>query len=150
MAVVLAWSLLAAWATFLGITGIIFLLAFRSIFPQPVRVEADLKPKAENTVTFMMRELESTIAKGFEDKDIQAQRKTLETLARIFGRKVRRRYEIGEVELKVLIRNPSKLEAMIKEPELAQLLSSKLKPNPELWDINRLSNLINKVEDWSG
>ena len=97
-----------------------------------------------------MRELESTIAKGFEDKDLQAQRKTFETLARIFGRKVRRKYGIGEVELKILIRNPSKLEATMKEPELAKLLSEKLKPNPELWDMTRLSNLISKVEDWSG
>ncbi len=150
MAVVLAWSLLAAWATFLGMTAIVFLLAFRSIFPKSMRDETNLQQKSETTITFMMRELESTIAKGFEDKDLQAQRKTFEALARIFGRKVRRKYGMGEVELKVLIRNPTKLEATVREPELVQLLSDKVKPNLELWDITRLSNLISKVEDWSG
>ncbi len=149
MAVVLAWSLLAAWATFLSLTAIVFLLAFRSIFPQPIRDETNLHQKSESTVTFMIRELESTIANGFEDNDLQAQRETFETLARIFGRKVRRNYGMGEVELKVLIRNPSKLQAKVREPELVQLLSDKLRPNLELWDITRLSNLISKVEDWS-
>ncbi len=131
-------------------TAIVFLLAFRSIFPQPIRDETNLQQKSETTVTLMMRELESTIAKGFEGKDLQAQRKTFETLTRIFGRKVRRKYGMGEVELKLLIRNPSKLEATVREHELVQLLSDKLKPNLELWDITRLSNLISKVEDWSG
>lgn len=150
MAVVLAWSLLAAWATFLGMTAIVFFLAFRSIFPQPIKDETNLQQKSENSVTFMMREMGSTISKGFEDKDLQAQGKTFETLARIFGRKVRREYGMGEVELKALIRNPSKLEAKVREPELVQLLSNKLKPNLGLWDITRLSGLISKVEDWRG
>ncbi len=95
-----------------------------------------------------MRELESMIMNGFESKELPAQRKTFETLAKIFARKVKRTYGISEIELKALIESPGRLEITIGEAELVQLLSNKLEPDVRLWDLSKLSELISKIEDW--
>ncbi len=131
-------------------TAIVFFLAFRSIFPPPIRDETNLEQESEASATFMIKELESTITKGFEDKDPQARRKTFETLARILRHKITRKYGIDEVELKTLIRNPGRLEATVRDTELVQLLSGNLRRDHEPWDITRLARLISKVEDWNG
>lgn len=148
VAIVLAWSLFAAWMIFIGLTMLVFFLSFRGIFPSPVRSEIAQQSFADTTVKRTIRELESTIARGFEGGDLQAQRMTLETLERAFAGKVRRRLGIDETELKLLTRDPDNLTSILGEIELSQLLSNGLMPDVTLWDLVRLSNLISKVEDW--
>ncbi len=150
VSIVLAWSLLAAWAAFLIVTTIVLVLAFRSVFPHPISDETDQEQESEASVNFMVRELESTIAKGFVGRDLHARRKTFDNLARIFRRKIGRRYGMGKVELMTLMQNPEAVEATVRDPELVELLSGNFKGSYESWDITRLSKLISKVEDWGG
>ncbi len=148
VAMVLAWSLIAAWAIFLGLTTVVFFLAYHNIFPSTNRREVSRQIVLEAPVTKTMREYEWLIARGFEEKNLQAQWRTLETLQKIFARKVRRRLGLNEAELTALLENPEKLEATIGEADLVQLLASKLWPDKDQWNLDRLGSLISKVEDW--
>lgn len=95
-----------------------------------------------------MRDLESTIIRGFEKKNLQAQKMTFEALQKVLARKVKRKYEMNEDEHKALVDNASMLQAKLGDTLLVQLLSTKLKPNGRLWDLAKLNDLITKVEDW--
>lgn len=148
VAIVLAWSPLAAWASFLSLTTIVFFLAFRSVFPSSVKYATERNAEREETVTLIMRDLESMIKRGFEENDPQAQNKTFEALERILARKVMRRYELNESEFAALKENPDNLREKLGENLLVQLLSTRLKPGVKSWDLAKLSTLISKVEDW--
>jgi len=144
----LALSLLAAWATFLSLTAIVFIIAFRSIFPPKISNSTHKDKEEGKNVTLMRKELESVITRGFEKDDLQARAKTFEAVKRIFVRKIMRRYGMNEAEFKGLIEDPNKLQAILGDPELVQLLSVKLNLRSRLWNLGSLSSLIDKVEDW--
>ena len=126
----------------------VFFLAFRSVFPSSVKYATEQNAEREETVTLMMRDLESMIKRGFEEKNLQAQNKTFEALERILARKVMRRYELNESEFASLKETPDKLREKLGENLLVQLLSTQLKPGGKSWDLAKLSTLISKVEDW--
>lgn len=148
VAVVLASSLAAAWVIFLSLTALVFSLTFRYIFPATRRNETGQEEVFETPAAKIMRELELAIVKGFEGRDLQAQKKTLETLGKIFAERVKRRFGLGETELTALLANPRDLEETIGEAELFQLLTGMIKPDRDSWDLSRLTRLISKVEDW--
>jgi hypothetical protein len=148
VALVLGWSLLVAWATFLGLTAIVFILAFRNIFPPRSRNSGHKLAWGGRNETPARKELESMIMRGFEEDDLKARAKTFETLKRIIGRKIKRRYGMSEAEFKALTENPTRLDAILGDPELVQVLSAKLNLRSKVWDLGRLSQLIGKVEDW--
>ncbi len=148
VAIILEWSVLGAWTLFLGLTALVFSLSYRSIFPASARQLSVQEFGGEAKITRMMRELEASVRKGFQDQNHSAQRKTFDELERVYAQKVKRRLGLDDAKLRDLLQNPEKLETILGDIELVQLIRGNIMMERESWDLSTLSSLLRKVELW--